>query len=169
VRLLATVPGQQPRGASPGPSRSRLFVKDRSNDDASNRGDRDKQQRTPDGPGCCVSPRRLHSRDGLQTPISVKSHKGVFTLIAGRHRIEAIRKLGKDRIEAIVSHMNERDARMWEICAVFAISGDGGRRLQTHRDRSPGGWRARPASPTGRGQAGWEGPVFVAPARHRPS
>jgi ParB-like chromosome segregation protein Spo0J len=52
---------------------------------------------------------------GLQSPITVKFSGGRFALIAGRHRLEACRKLRWDRIPAFFSDMSERDARLWEI------------------------------------------------------
>lgn len=52
---------------------------------------------------------------GLQYPITVRSKDGKFELIAGRHRVEAHRALGLDRIAANVVRMSNIDARMWEI------------------------------------------------------
>jgi ParB-like chromosome segregation protein Spo0J len=52
---------------------------------------------------------------GLQHPISVLAKDGRFILVAGRHRLEAMRKLGEDRIEAYAVRMDSRAARMWEI------------------------------------------------------
>ena len=52
---------------------------------------------------------------GLQHPISVLAKDGRFILVAGRHRLEAMRQLGEDRIEAYGVPMNDRDARMWTI------------------------------------------------------
>lgn len=52
---------------------------------------------------------------GLQHPISVISRDGGFRLVAGRHRLEAYRQLGLDRIETHCLEMDDRDARMWEI------------------------------------------------------
>ena len=52
---------------------------------------------------------------GLQSPITVKFDGGRFTLITGRHRLEACRKLGWERIPAFFTDMNERDSRLWEI------------------------------------------------------
>ncbi len=52
---------------------------------------------------------------GLQYPITVRSRDGKFELIAGRHRVEAHRALGLDRIAANVVRWSNIDARMWEI------------------------------------------------------
>lgn len=52
---------------------------------------------------------------GLQYPITVRSKDGVFELVAGRHRVEAHRALGIDRIAANVVRWSDLDARMWEI------------------------------------------------------
>lgn len=52
---------------------------------------------------------------GLQYPITVRSKGGVFELVAGRHRVEAHRELGLDRIAANVVRWSDIEARMWEI------------------------------------------------------
>lgn len=52
---------------------------------------------------------------GLQYPITVRSKGGEFELVAGRHRVEAHRALGLDRIAANVVRWGDLDARMWEI------------------------------------------------------
>lgn len=52
---------------------------------------------------------------GLQHPITVKSKGGQFLLIAGNHRLEAVRRLRQPSIPAIVVRMDEIDAEMWEI------------------------------------------------------
>jgi ParB/RepB/Spo0J family partition protein len=61
---------------------------------------------------------------GLQTPITIWSRAahdadGVeidgYKLIAGRHRLEAFRRLGESRIPAIIRDCDEIDAEMWEI------------------------------------------------------
>lgn len=52
---------------------------------------------------------------GLQTPISVRMHGDDLVLIAGLHRLEAAKRLGWDRIDAVYLDGDERDARLWEI------------------------------------------------------
>ena len=52
---------------------------------------------------------------GLQYPITVRSKNGAFELVAGRHRVEAHRALGLERIPANVVRWTDLDARMWEI------------------------------------------------------
>ena len=52
---------------------------------------------------------------GLQYPITVRSKTGAFELVAGRHRVEAHRALGLERIPANVVRWTDLDARMWEI------------------------------------------------------
>jgi ParB family chromosome partitioning protein len=53
---------------------------------------------------------------GLQHPITVvRGDSSRFVLVAGRHRLEAVRKLGLDRISAQVVKMTDDEARMWEI------------------------------------------------------
>ncbi len=52
---------------------------------------------------------------GLQQPITVKSYKSKFTLVAGRHRLEATRLLGENCIASFVMYANKETARKWEI------------------------------------------------------
>ena len=54
---------------------------------------------------------------GLQTPISVWTPDDGETvrLVAGRHRLEAARLLGWDRIDCVVVNLSEIDRRLWEI------------------------------------------------------
>ena len=52
---------------------------------------------------------------GLQHPVTVRNDGRSYCLIAGRHRLEALRSLGKDRIPANVVKMDDDEARMWEI------------------------------------------------------
>lgn len=65
-------------------------------------------------------------RLGLRTPITIRVDKdlpdpdtgevmGGYVLVAGRHRLEAYKKLGKKQIPAIVRDCDEREAEMWEI------------------------------------------------------
>jgi ParB family transcriptional regulator, chromosome partitioning protein len=57
---------------------------------------------------------------GLQTPLSVRIEDRVDegevpVLIAGRHRLEACRRLGLPSVPVMVHDGDELDARMWEI------------------------------------------------------
>jgi ParB-like chromosome segregation protein Spo0J len=52
---------------------------------------------------------------GLRHPITVRSLQGKFYLVAGRHRLEATREIGEDRIAAVVAKFDAIDAEMWEI------------------------------------------------------
>lgn len=54
-------------------------------------------------------------RIGLHTPISVRMDGEDLVLVAGRHRLEAARRLGWERIDAIYIDGDEADARLWEI------------------------------------------------------
>lgn len=65
-------------------------------------------------------------RIGLQTPITVRGDAnfpdpetgevmGAYVLVAGHHRLEAYRRLGIDRIPAVVRDCDEVDAELWEI------------------------------------------------------
>ena len=50
---------------------------------------------------------------GLRTPISVRVVNEGFRLVAGRHRLEAARKLGWKRIDAIVMRGHKFDRQIW--------------------------------------------------------
>jgi ParB family transcriptional regulator, chromosome partitioning protein len=57
------------------------------------------------------------SRIGLRTPISVRSGEQGWTLVAGRHRLEACIELGMDEIPVVAETGSEFEARLWEIAA----------------------------------------------------
>ena len=52
---------------------------------------------------------------GLRTPISVRSSEQGWTLVSGRHRMEACIELGMDEIPVVAETVSELDARLWEI------------------------------------------------------
>ena len=58
---------------------------------------------------------------GLRHPITVRKKHGFdalnpkYLLVAGRHRMEACRKLGKPGVMATIVSMTNNEARMWEI------------------------------------------------------
>lgn len=52
---------------------------------------------------------------GLRHPISVRKKGDGYALIAGLHRIEAHKKLGREHIPACIVTMTNAEARMWEI------------------------------------------------------
>src|SRR5215471_16616470 len=56
---------------------------------------------------------------GLQTPISViddpNGRDERYVLVAGLHRLEAHRRLGKSHIDARIIELDKIDCRMWEI------------------------------------------------------
>jgi ParB family chromosome partitioning protein len=52
---------------------------------------------------------------GLRHPITVRERGERYQLIAGRHRIEAFKKLGREHIPATIVKMTNDDARLWEI------------------------------------------------------
>lgn len=52
---------------------------------------------------------------GLRHPITVRRKGEGYSLIAGRHRIEAYKKLGREHIPACIVTMTNAEARMWEI------------------------------------------------------
>lgn len=52
---------------------------------------------------------------GLKHPITVRRKGDRYQLVAGLHRMEACRKLGREHVPAIISSMTNADARLWEI------------------------------------------------------
>jgi ParB/RepB/Spo0J family partition protein len=52
---------------------------------------------------------------GLRHPITVRRKGEGYVLVAGRHRMEACRKLGRDHVQATIVSMTNAEARMWEI------------------------------------------------------
>jgi ParB-like chromosome segregation protein Spo0J len=54
---------------------------------------------------------------GLQTPITVRSDPegDDYFLVAGMHRLQAVKSLGHERIDCVVVEWNETEARLWEI------------------------------------------------------
>lgn len=54
-------------------------------------------------------------RIGLQTPISVRWVGDNLMLVAGRHRLEAVRRLGWDTVDCTMLTGTDDEARMWEI------------------------------------------------------
>lgn len=61
---------------------------------------------------------------GLRTPITVSAHRDggdwSFRLVAGAHRMEALRQLGEEFIDAHVMEGDADDAELWEIDENFA-------------------------------------------------
>jgi len=55
------------------------------------------------------------SKIGLKTPISVRSREQGWTLVSGRHRLEACIALGMDEIPVVTETGSELEARLWEI------------------------------------------------------
>ena len=55
------------------------------------------------------------SKIGLKTPISVRSTEQGWTLVSGRHRLEACIELGMDVIPVVTETGSELEARLWEI------------------------------------------------------
>jgi uncharacterized ParB-like nuclease family protein len=55
-------------------------------------------------------------RIGLREPITVLERKdGKYRLVAGRHRVEAHKRLGLPGIMAVITTMTKTKARLWEI------------------------------------------------------
>lgn len=52
---------------------------------------------------------------GLRHPVTVKRKADKYVLIAGRHRLEACKKLGREHISASIVTMTNDEARLWEI------------------------------------------------------
>jgi ParB family transcriptional regulator, chromosome partitioning protein len=53
---------------------------------------------------------------GLQTPITCRAiGAGLFELITGNHRLEAVRLLGAEAVPAVIVKWDDKTARKWEI------------------------------------------------------
>jgi ParB family chromosome partitioning protein len=52
---------------------------------------------------------------GLQTPLTVVAREGRYVLVAGRHRLEALRLLKAERIPVRIVDFDDVEARMWTI------------------------------------------------------
>lgn len=53
---------------------------------------------------------------GLRTPITIRSpNESECYLVAGRHRLEAAKQLGWEKIDCFIVDCSEDDAEMWEI------------------------------------------------------
>jgi hypothetical protein len=52
---------------------------------------------------------------GLQVPLTVIERDGRYLLIAGRHRLEALRVIGEERVPARVVDFDDIEARLWTI------------------------------------------------------
>lgn len=52
---------------------------------------------------------------GLRHPITVRKKGEKYILVAGRHRIEAFKKLDREHIPSCIVSMTNAEARMWEI------------------------------------------------------
>jgi ParB-like chromosome segregation protein Spo0J len=52
---------------------------------------------------------------GLQVPLTVIERDGRYLLIAGRHRLEALRAIGEERVPVRVADFDDIEARLWSI------------------------------------------------------
>jgi ParB-like chromosome segregation protein Spo0J len=52
---------------------------------------------------------------GLQVPLTVIEREGRYLLIAGRHRLEALRVIGEERVPVRVADFDDIEARLWSI------------------------------------------------------
>jgi ParB-like nuclease domain len=52
---------------------------------------------------------------GLQSPPTVVERKGRYMLVAGRHRIEALRVIGVDPVPVRIADFDDIEARLWTI------------------------------------------------------
>jgi ParB/RepB/Spo0J family partition protein len=52
---------------------------------------------------------------GLQVPVTVVERDGRYLLIAGRHRLEALRVIGEERVPARIVDFDDVEARLWTI------------------------------------------------------
>jgi hypothetical protein len=52
---------------------------------------------------------------GLQSPLTIIERYGVYLLVAGRHRLEALRLLGEESAPCRIVDFNDVEARLWAI------------------------------------------------------
>jgi len=52
---------------------------------------------------------------GLQSAPTVIEHNGRYMLVSGRHRVEAMRVIGRDPIPVRVADFDDKEARLWAI------------------------------------------------------
>lgn len=52
---------------------------------------------------------------GLQHPVTVVERGEKYLLVAGRHRMEACKRIGRDYVNCNIVKMNKYEARLWEI------------------------------------------------------
>jgi ParB-like chromosome segregation protein Spo0J len=52
---------------------------------------------------------------GLRHPITVRRRGDKYLLVAGRHRLEACKRLGREHVPALIVSMTNDEARLWEI------------------------------------------------------
>jgi ParB/RepB/Spo0J family partition protein len=54
---------------------------------------------------------------GLRHPLTVREERGGsrYVLVAGRHRLEAMKRLGNEHVPVVIASMTNLDAEMWEI------------------------------------------------------
>lgn len=98
---------------------------------------------------------------GLRHPISVRQHRDQYILVAGRHRLEAFRKLGCKGIPAVITSFTNLQAELSEIdenlCRTPAQGAATISRVQRDLRRTPPGYpflRSPRSSSTGEGRRG---------------
>lgn len=52
---------------------------------------------------------------GMRHPVTVRRKGDRYSLVAGRHRLEACKKLGREHVPAVIVSMTNTEARKWEI------------------------------------------------------
>ena len=55
---------------------------------------------------------------GLQTPLTVVERDGRYVLVAGRHRLEALRLLKAERVPVRIVAFDDIEARLWTISEI---------------------------------------------------
>jgi ParB family chromosome partitioning protein len=66
-------------------------------------------------PTRCLSGVTSIRRLGLQSLPTVIERNGRYILVAGRHRIEAMRVIGKEQVPVRIFDFNDIEARLWTI------------------------------------------------------
>lgn len=84
---------------------------------------------------------------GLQQPIHVwKESEDNIVLVAGRHRLAAVKKLGWEQIECVFTGLGDSDRRLWEIDENLMRADLTELELADHLERRQKIWEARRSS-----------------------
>ena len=84
----------------------------------------------------------------MQVPLTVIERDGRYLLIAGRHRLEALRVIGEERVPVRVVDFDDIEARLWSISENLhrtALTACDGRSRSRNRQADEGRMKERQA------------------------